>query len=171
MTPFDTPYPQVGFSFLVVFEILPQFPNDIRFQEVTGLSVDVEMETKAEGGELRFVHQLPVRTKYGNVTLKRGKTLGSGILHWYRRAMEHFEFKPSNVLISLMDENNIPLFNWYLVNAIPKRLEVSGINAQNNEIVIESLELSYQYFKYYDPVSLALDLAAGAAGAISGSIG
>lgn len=171
MTPFDTPYPQVGFSFLVVFEILPQFPNDLRFQEVSGLNVEMEMESKAEGGELRFVHQLPVRAKYGNVTLKRGKTLGSGILHWYRRAMDHFEFKPANVLISLLDEHDIPLFNWYLINAIPKRLDVAGINAQNNEIVIETLELSYQYFKYYDPVSVGLDLAAGAAGAVSVNVG
>lgn len=163
-------YPQVGFHFLVVFEILPQFPNDVRFQEVSGLSVEIEMETKAEGGEHRFVHQLPVRTKYGDVTLKRGKFLGSGILHWCRQATEEFNFKPSNVLISLMNEDHVPLYNWYLINAIPKRLEVSGINAQNNEIVVETLVLSYQYFKYYDPVSVALDLAAGLSASVSVSL-
>ena len=32
----DLDYPQPGFHFLVVFELLPQFPNDVRFQEVTG---------------------------------------------------------------------------------------------------------------------------------------
>jgi phage tail-like protein len=162
---FETP--QVGFHFMVLFEIFPQFPNDIRFQEVSGLNVEVEMETRAEGGEHRFVHQLPVRSKYGDVTLKRGKFLFTGLTLWCRQATEEFNFKPSNVLISLMNEQHIPLCNWYLINAIPKRFEVSGLNAQNNELVVETLVLSYQYFKYYDPVSIGLDLAAAATASIS----
>jgi phage tail-like protein len=166
---FETP--QVGFHFLVLFEIFPQFPNDIKFQEVSGLSVEVEMETRNEGGEHRFVHNLPVRTKYGDVTLKRGKFLGSGILHWYKKAMEDFKFEPSNVLISLMNSDHVPLYNWYLINAIPKRLEVSSFNAQTSELVIETLVLSYQYFKYYDPVSVGLDLAGGLSASVDVSIG
>lgn len=163
-------YPQVGFHFMVLFEILPQFPNDVRFSEVSGLSTELEMESKPEGGEHRFVHNLPVRTKYGDVTLKRGKFLGSGILHWCHKAFDEFKFEPSNVLISLMTSDHIPLYNWYLINAIPKRLEVSGFNAQNNEVVVETLVLSYQYFKYYDPVSIGLELASGLAGSVSGSL-
>ena len=150
--------PQVGYHFLVLFEIFPQFPNDVKFQEVSGLSVDIEMESKIEGGENRFVHNLPVRSKFGDVTLRRGKFLGSGILHWCKQAIEDFNFKPSNVLISLMNSEHIPLYNWYLINAIPKRLEISGFNAERSEIVVESLVLSYQFFKYYDPVSIGLDL-------------
>ncbi len=165
---FDTP--QVGFHFLVLFEIFPQFPNDVRFQEVSGLSVDIEMETKVEGGEHRFVHNLPVRSKFGDVTLKRGKFLGSGILHWAKQAIEEFNFKPSNVLISLMNADHIPLYNWYLINAIPKKLEISGFNAERSEIVAETLVLSYQYFKYYDPVSIGLDLAGNISGSLNISI-
>lgn len=160
-------YPAAGFHFIVLFEIFPQFPNDIRFQEVSGLSTEIEMETRVEGGELRFVHQLPVRAKFGDVTLKRGKFLGSGILHWCKQATDEFKFKPSNVMISLMNADHIPLYNWYLINAIPKRLEVSGINAQNSEIVVETLVLSYQYYKYYDPISIGLDLAAGLSASVS----
>lgn len=166
MSAFDTP--QVGFHFLVLFEIFPQFPNDLRFSEVSGLSVEMEMETKAEGGENRFMHQLPVRAKYGDVTLKRGKMLGSGLLHWCHKAFDEYKFEPANVMISLMNADHAPLYNWYLINAIPKRLEVSSFNAQNNELVIETLVLSYQYYKYYDPVSVSLELASGITGAVSG---
>lgn len=169
MSAFDTP--QVGFHFLVLFEILPQFPQDVRFQEVSGLTVDMEMETVAEGGEHRFVHNLPVRSKYGDVTLKRGKFLGSGVLHWARQALDEFRFKPSNVLISLMNADHVPLYNWYLINAIPKKLEISSFNAGNNEIVVETLVLSYQYFKYYDPISVGLDLAAGLSASVDINIG
>ncbi len=164
-------YPQTGFHFLVLFEIVPQFPSDVEFQEVSGLNVEMEMESVKEGGEQRFVHELPVRAKYGDVTLKRGKFLGSGVLHWCRQALENFQFSPVNVLISLMNEEHIPLYNWYLINAIPKRLEVSSFNAQQSEVVIETLVLSYQYFKYYDPVSVGLDLAAGASASLDVNIG
>ena len=43
-------YPLTGFHFLVTFELFPQVPNDLRFQEVTGLTVDVNLETYNEGG-------------------------------------------------------------------------------------------------------------------------
>lgn len=163
----DLSYPHPGFHFLVIFELLPQFPNDTRWQEVSGLTVSTEFESWPEGGENRFSHQLPKSLQFGELVLKRGKFMGSGILHWARKAVENFEFKPTNVLVSLLDEDHLPVYNWYVVNAVPKRLEISGINAANNEFLVETLALNYQYFKYYDPASLALDATA----ALSGSIG
>jgi phage tail-like protein len=158
--------PPVGFHFLVVFE-LPQFPTDIRFQEVSGLSVSAEFEALSEGGENRFTHQLPVKLSYGDITLKRGTPLGSGVSWWARKALEDFEFSPVNVLISLLNDQHIPLYNWYVVNAIPKRLEVTGLNAMQSEIAIETLVLTYHYFTYADPVSRALDAAAALSGGVS----
>ena len=160
-------YPQPGFHFSVVFELPLQFPNDIQFQEVTGLTVSTEFEAWPEGGENRFSHQLPKHLQFGELVLKRGKFLGSGVLQWARQAMEDFEYKPVNVMISLLNDQHLPLYNWYVVNAIPKRLEVSGFNAMTNELIVETLALQYQYFKYYDPVSLSLDAAAG----LSASVG
>lgn len=156
----DLNYPHPGFHFLVVFELLAQFPNDTRWQEVSGLTVSTEFESWPEGGENRFAHQLPKSLQFGELVLKRGKFMGSGVLHWARKAMEQFEFKPTNVLISLLDDEHLPIYNWYVVNAVPKRLEISGINAGSNEILVETLALNYQYFKYYDPASVALDAAA-----------
>ena len=160
-------YPQPGFHFAVVFELFPQFPNDIRFQEVRGLSVNTQFKPWPEGGENRFTHQLPERLQFTDLVLKRGKFLGSGILHWARQAVENFEFKPTNLMISLLNENHLPLYNWYVVNAVPKQLDISGINAMRNEIVVESLTLTYQYFKYYDPASIALDATASLSAGIS----
>ncbi len=160
-------YPQPGFHFAVVFELLPQFPNDVRFQQVSGLTATTEFQPWPEGGENRFTHQLPKALKFGDLVLKRGKFLGSGILHWARKAIERFEYEPTNLMISLLNEDTVPLYNWYVVNAVPKALDISGIDAMNSQIVVESLTLSYQYFKYYDPASIALDAAAG----LSASVG
>ena len=167
----DLAYPQVGFHFLVLFELFPQLPYDLRFQEVSGLTVNMEMEPLKEGGENRFVHQLPVRTSYGELVLKRGKEMGSGILYWAKNAIENFEFKPTNILISLLNDDHLPLYNWYVIGAIPKKIDISSFNAERSEVVIETLTLSYQYFKYYDPASALFDLAGDLAGALTGSIG
>ncbi len=164
-------YPQVGFHFLVTFELFPQFPNDLRFQEVSGLSVNMDYEPYKEGGENRFIHQLPVRTSYSELVLKRGKFMGSGILHWCKDAIENFEFKPTNILISLLDQNHLPLYNWYVINAIPKKLDISGFNAERSEVVVETLTLHYQYFKYYDPLSAAMDLAGSLTASLDINVG
>lgn len=163
-------YPQPGFHFSVVFELFPQFPNDIRFQSVTGLTVSTQFQGWAEGGENRFQHQLSTGLQFSELVLKRGKFLGSGVLHWARQAAEKFEFMPTNLMISLLNEQHLPIYNWYVVNAVPKRLEIGGINAMSGEIVVETLALNYQYFKYYDPASIALDAAASLSASVSLSI-
>src|SRR5262245_24043956 len=166
----DLSYPHPGFHFIVIFELMPQFPYDTRWQEVSGLTVSTEFEAWPEGGENRFAHQLPKSLQFGELVLKRGKFMGSGVLHWARKAMENFEYKPTNLIISLLDEDHLPIYNWRVTGAVPKRLEVSGMNAGSNEILVETLALQYQYFKYMDPASLALDAASAIAGSISGSI-
>ena len=156
-------YPAVGFHFLVVFELFPQTPIDIKFQEVSGLNVEVQTESYSEGGENRFVHKLPTRTQYSNLTLKRGFFTFSGVIEWCRNAIENYDFKPTNLLISLLNESEIPLNSWYIVNAIPVKWDVSAFNAEQSQAVIETLTLSYQYFKVINPASLI-------SGAISGSL-
>jgi phage tail-like protein len=140
-------YPPVGFHFSVVFELFPQLPNDFRFQSVEGLTVDVETEDFKEGGENRFVHKLPKRTKYHDIVLKRGMFLGSGIVLWCRNAIESFNFQPTNVIITLLNEDHAPLAAWYVVNAFPVSWSVSDFTAEQNKLVIESIKLRYNYFK------------------------
>jgi phage tail-like protein len=140
-------YPLAGFHFVVAFELFPQQPNDFRFQEVSGLSVNVEMESFKEGGQNRFEHQLPVRTKYSDITLKRGMfILPSGVMAWCINAVQNFIFQPTNVLISLLNDLHVPVQSWYVVNAIPKKVEFTTLNAEQSQVAIETLVLSYNYF-------------------------
>lgn len=140
-------YPLTGFHFIVAFELFPQMVQDFRFQEVSGLSVSVETEPFIEGGQNRFQHQLPVRTSYSDITLKRGMfELPSGIMAWCINAVQNFEFQPSNLLISMLNDLNIPVQSWYVVNAIPKKVEFSNLNAEQSQVAIETLVLSYNYF-------------------------
>jgi phage tail-like protein len=113
-------YPPVGFHFLVKFEISPETTDDTRFQEVSGLEAEMEMENFTEGGQNRFTWQLPKRTRYSDVTLKRGLFIKSPLIGWCRDALESFVFAPANVTISLLNEQHVPIMSWYVVSAIPK---------------------------------------------------
>jgi len=139
-------YPLPGFHFVVSFDSLPPSPNDSRFMEVSGLDVEMEMESFTEGGQNRFTWQLPKRARYSDITLKRGKFTGSAIVAWCKDAMENFSFFPVNITISLLNEKHEPVQSWFVVNAIPKKWSISSFNAEENSIAIESITLSSQYF-------------------------
>lgn len=136
-------YPPLGFHFKVEFS---DFPGEYQFQSVSGLSVDVDTENFAEGGENRFVHKLPVRTKYPNLVLKRGLVVDSDLIKWCRDAVENFSFKPTNLVVKLLNEKHEPLLSWNVVHAWPVKLSMTDFNAEENKIAIETIELSYNYF-------------------------
>jgi len=166
-------YPPVGFHFSVVIEMFPQTPQDLRFQSVTGLSVNIQPETVAEGGENRFKHQFPTVPQYDKLVLKRGLFTGSYITKWCKDAIEDFKFEPHNVLITLLNNLHTPLATWHVFNAYPVKVSISEFNAEQNTLVIESLELAYQYYKTIGldaSVAGAIGAAASVAGSVSSSI-
>ncbi|MES2649723.1 MAG: phage tail protein [Bacteroidota bacterium] len=138
-------YPPVGFHFKVEFSGIGN-DNDTRFQSVSGLSVEYDTESFKEGGENRFEYKLPVRTKYADISLKRGMLTDSQVIEWCRKAFENREFKPVMVIISLLNETHTAIKRWEVIDAWPKKWSVSDLNAQENSIVIETLDLSYKYF-------------------------
>jgi phage tail-like protein len=139
-------YPPLGFYYKVEFGISKD-KNDVRFQSVSGLSVEYDYENFKEGGENRFEHKLPVRTKYADLVLKRGMlTDSSAVLSWFLDAFNDRLFKPTDISVILMNEKGDPLCTWNVVHAIPKKWLVSDLNANESAIVIETLELTYRYF-------------------------
>lgn len=140
-------YPPVGFHFKVEFQDIENKVNDHQFQSVSGLSVDLETEEIAEGGENRFKHKIPVRTKYPNLVLKRGLLVDSGLIEWCKKAIEDFEITPVNLTVKLLNEKHEPLLTWDVVHAYPVKWTVDDLNAEENKLAIESLELAYNYFK------------------------
>ena len=123
------------------------------FQDVSGLSFEIETETFAEGGENRFEYKLPKRIKYPNLVLKRGLLTNSALIKWMEGSASTFfnvavyDFKPSDVLISLLNESGDPLAVWHVIQAYPIKWNVSNFNANSNELAIETIEFAYQYFE------------------------
>ena len=138
-------YPPVGFHFKVEFVGIGN-DNDMRFQSVSGLTMEYDTESFKEGGENRFEHKLPLRTKYPDLSLKRGMLTDSKVIEWCLDALQNRDFKPAQINVMLLNEEHQPLKTWNVYNAWPKKWSVSDFNSQDNSIVIETLELSYNYF-------------------------
>jgi len=141
----DFYYPPWGFYYKVEFGISKE-ANDVRFQSVSGLSVEYDYENFKEGGENRFEHKLPVRTKYSDMVLKRGMLTDSGVIRWFLNAFRDRTFKPTDIAVILMSEKGGIVRTWKVAHAIPKKWLVSDLNANENAIVIETMELTYRYF-------------------------
>src|SRR6266487_1328379 len=133
------------YHFKVEFlDISGTIDNDVRFQDVTGLSAEMGFEEIQEGGENRFTHRLPTRAKYSNLILKRAMLTDSGLIKWFKDAIENFEFSPSTVLVKLLDQDHEPLVTWNFIKAWPVKWTISDFRATENAIAIETIELAYQ---------------------------
>lgn len=138
--------PPASFHFQVEFLDIQTVDNDILFQSVSGLTVSMETESIKEAGENRFEHVLPVRSKYTDLVLKRGVLKDSGVIAWCRDAVEAFVFKPTTVLVHLLNDEHQPLITWNVVHAWPKKWSVADLNAEQSAVLIETLELNYNFF-------------------------
>lgn len=145
----ETYYPPVSFYFAVYFSDISAV-TDNSFQEVQGLSSEVELESIKEGGENRFTHRVPGRAKYPNLVLKRGLiTFGSILATWCEECLSGeytTPIEPKTLTVMLMDEYQIPLRTWNIVNAYPVKWQVSDFNAMESKLAIETIELAYNYF-------------------------
>jgi len=148
-------YPPVGFHFKVEFIGVSGLDSDEgqRFQDVSGLSFEIETEALKEGGENRFEYKLPKRAKYPNLVLKRGLLNNLVLIDWINSAMSTYfnffvyDFKPADIMITLLDEADQPVAIWNVVQAYPVKWSVSDFKASENSIVVETIELAYQYFE------------------------
>ena len=138
----------VSYRFSVVF--LTEYPSDIRFQKVSGLTTRVETETIQEGGENLFVYHLPSKTQSTNLTLQRGRMIFGNNAAFNLKINEMFSsflFNPVDVLISSLDEHGKPLASWSLEAAYPISWSVSDLDANSNSVIIDTLELAYGMLK------------------------
>lgn len=145
----DPGYPMTGFHYKVNF-INYLGKEEGNFQEVSGISVNIATEPVKEGGENQFVYKLPSPPQYSNLVLKRGLLTGSVVTDWVRTTLATFKFKPTTIVVMLLDELHQPLYVWKFYGAYPVKMEVSGIKAKEGEIAIETLELAYKYFEKFN---------------------
>ena len=142
------PYPPSVFHFKVSFG--PQCGDlDTSFKEVSGLETTMSTEPYTEGGENRFVYELPTSIKHGNLVLKRGiGKNNSKLVKWCKTVLEQGvseKIEVKSVYVFLLNGHRIPIRAWSFKNAYPVKWQVDAFDSMKNEVAIETIELSYNY--------------------------
>jgi phage tail-like protein len=110
------------------------------FSEVSGLEVSNDQieYRQGSGGSVR---KLPGLKKFANIVLKRGVTQSGELFDWFssgdRRSMK----------ISLLDRQGNTIVIWVVHDAWIARYEGPTLNAQKNEIAIETIEIAHEGFE------------------------
>lgn len=146
--------PPVGFRFKVEFEGIDGLTdNDVLFQEVSGLTTEIETEEIKDGANPMLTYKFPKKVKYPNLILKRGMLVDSGLIAFFNDAVNSYfnvlnlDSSTCDITISLLNETDNPLVSWTVFNAFPVKWVTSDFKASGNEVVIDSIEFTYQRFK------------------------
>jgi phage tail-like protein len=111
------------------------------FTDVSGLSIQTDVDTVKEGGVNDFEHKLPKGTKYTDIILKRG-IIDWHLWDWYHSVVQG-QIVRKKCTISLRDSEGKPVYSWFLIEAFPVKWEGPTLNATSNNIASESLVLTH----------------------------
>ena len=117
-----------------------------RFQEVSGLSMELELDQISEGGA-SYPHKFVKGAKYGDITFKRGFFNNPALFEWFEKCAQQSLTERKNGSIILHGDDKKPVCQWDFYRAFPKKWEGPSFNAASSAIAFESLTLYVEYFE------------------------
>lgn len=134
------------------------------FTSCEGLGMEVVIETREEGGNNFFVHQLLGRLKYPNIKFSRPINQDSEkVARWFMTVASGSFKRTNGEIVAKTPEDDV-IARWSLMGVIPVRWTGPGFSAESAKVATETIEIAHQGF---------LDPAKGEPkqGAASGSAG
>lgn len=130
-------YPLTKFHFRVEWG-----GSNISFQEVTGLEMTREKAEYRGGTDTSFVkQQIPGMKTFGALTLKRGTFTGDNdFFNWWNGTPP----ERRDLIIKLLNAEHKEVVTWVVLRAFPTKVTSTDLNATNNEVAIESIELAHE---------------------------
>lgn len=123
------------------------------FQKCSELSAEVAKVEYNEGGSI-IPDKSPGRTTFTDVTLERGACVDHELYDWFLEVVDASAgtglVDPGykrNVEIVQQDRDNGELRRWRLVGAWPIKFSAGDWDNDADEVVIESVTLTYDYFE------------------------
>ncbi len=122
------------------------------FIECSGLEMSTEVEEYKEGGVNDFIHKFPGRTKYSNVTLKRGFALSNELFDWFRElekgilSKDEKKLRPVTITLYSSADQKAKI-KWNLSNAFPVKWVGPSFKTGEAATAIESIEFAHHGIK------------------------
>ena len=116
------------------------------FTDVSGLQVEIEVFPYQEGGENSYEHKLPGRTKFSNITLKRGVVSTDNDLWKWLYGAIYGQILRRPVSIRMLNQDYTDMRRWDLEGAYPVKWSLSDFKSGDSSVAIETLELAHNGF-------------------------
>ncbi|HWO73482.1 MAG TPA: phage tail protein [Dehalococcoidia bacterium] len=116
------------------------------FSECSGLSATIATEKWEEGGSNHTTFKFPGRADYGNITLKHGVTHSTELYDWFLKVLRREPRVRKPVTIKLVDSQLNEIQSWHFIDAFPVKWSGPTLQAESNDIAIESFELAHNGF-------------------------
>jgi len=113
------------------------------FTEVSGLDAEIAPIEYRNGSEDITMRKMPGLKKFTNIVLKRGVIGDVTFWNWILQGLNGAINRVDGT-ISLLDEQKNTVMQWHFTRAWPCKYTGPGMNAKNNEIAIESLEICHE---------------------------
>lgn len=125
------------------FEVILDEISVAGFSECTGLQQEIEVQDYAEGGLNTFTHRFPGRVKPTNLQLKRG-IVDREMWDWYY-SLTQGKVKLRGGSIRVRDPSGQQVvMEWRFENAFPFKWVGPELNASQNNVAVETMELCLQ---------------------------
>lgn len=145
MPPVIREEPYGGYNFVVTINGISNDGNSAQgsFSEASGLETEVAPIEYRNGSEDITVRKIPGLKKFTNITLKRGMTGDINFWNWILAAMNG-QVERADGSLALLDENRQEVLRWNFRRGWPCKWTGPGLNAANNEIAMETLEICHE---------------------------
>jgi phage tail-like protein len=113
------------------------------FNECSGVTAEVKVESWDEGGLNDRTRKFPGRANFGNVTLKRGLTDDDSFVAWFLDVSKGKKLRKT-VTVTVFSSELQCIQNWTLHNAFPAKYSIPSLQSSANGVVIESIEFVHE---------------------------
>jgi phage tail-like protein len=133
------PHDHIGqFNFKVEIEGVTQGA----FKNVEGLDSETEIIEYQDGDDI-ILRKRPGRTKYQNITLKRGYVNTDELWQWRKKVIEgKVERKSGSVILCGDDGSEIMRYNFF--EAWPAKWKGFSLDGKGNDVNVEEVELAVE---------------------------
>lgn len=113
------------------------------FSECSGLEMSMQPEEYKEGGRNGAVLKFPNRVAWSNIILKRGVGSGMALWDWHYGFVEG-RGRRRDGLIVLLNDLHLPNNIWHFRRGLPVKYTAPSLNATQNSVAIESIEIAHE---------------------------
>jgi phage tail-like protein len=137
--------PYGGYNFLITVTGVSDDGTAVKgsFSEISGLETELSPIEYRNGSEDITVRKIAGLKKFTHITGKRGITADLDFWNWILAGLSG-KVKRADGSVVLLDENRQEVLRWNFRRGWACKYTGPGLNAANNEIAMETLEICHE---------------------------